>query len=140
MVEVIGAKDYEEGLDLYRAAALRFPDVAVFHQGIGCCAGNRGLHEEAIEASKRALALEPDNQKLVNDLGWSLLEAGRLAEAEQMIARAVEMDAADGLARNNLRTCRSKLRRQAAPPSRRKHREAPPKRAAAPAPPRTEAR
>ncbi len=65
---LIAWRAYKDGLELYRAAALRFPRVAVFHQGVGCCAGHEGLHEEAIEASRRALDLEPDNAKFVSDL------------------------------------------------------------------------
>jgi len=99
---------YKDGLDLYRAAAARFPAVAVLHQGLGCCAGNRGFHDEAVAASERALELEPGNQKFVNDLGWSLLQADRLGEAETMLERAVSMDPADELARENLRICRTK--------------------------------
>ncbi len=102
---------YQDGLDLYRAAVERFPDVGVLHQGRGCCAGHEGLHEEAIEASRRALELEPDNQKYVNDLGWGLLEAGRVAEAEALLRRAVTMDPADKLARENLRICQERISR-----------------------------
>jgi tetratricopeptide (TPR) repeat protein len=64
---LIGRQAYKDGLDLYRAAALRFPHVAVFHQGVGCCAGHEGFHEEAIAASRCAFELEPDNQRFVND-------------------------------------------------------------------------
>jgi Flp pilus assembly protein TadD len=106
---LIGRGAYKNGLDLYRAAALRFPHIAVFHQGVGCCAGDEGLHEEAIAASRRALDLEPGNPRFVNDLGWSLLEAGRLSEAEETLSRAVTMDADDQLARENLRYCTMKL-------------------------------
>jgi len=101
----IGA--YGDGLELYRGAVARFPDVAVIHQGLGCCTGHEGLHEEAIGASQRALELEPENQKFVNDLGWSLLEAGKLTEAKRTLERAVEMDPSDELARENLRYCNS---------------------------------
>ena len=72
---LIQMKAYGDGLDLYRAAGAKYPRVAVFHQGVGCCAGHQNLHDEAIAASRRALELEPDNQKYVNDLGWCLLEA-----------------------------------------------------------------
>jgi tetratricopeptide (TPR) repeat protein len=60
---------YADGLELYRWAAARFPKMALFHEGVGCCAGHEGHHDEAIAASRAALALEPDNQKFVNDLG-----------------------------------------------------------------------
>lgn len=106
---LIGLGAYKDGLELYRAGAARFPRVAVFHQGVGCCAGHQGLHDEAVAASSRALGLEPSNQKFMNDLGWSLFEAGRLHEAEKALARAVSMDAADELARENLRLCKDKL-------------------------------
>lgn len=106
---LIQIRAYSDGLALYRAAAMRFPAVAVFHQGLGCCAGHEGLHDEAVAASERALRLEPGSQEMVNDLGWSLLEAGRLAEAEVMLERAVRMDPSDELARENLRVCRARI-------------------------------
>jgi Flp pilus assembly protein TadD len=106
---LIGRQAYKDGLDLYQAAALRFPHVAVFHQGVGCCAGHEGLHEKAIAASRRACELEPDDQRFASDLGWSLLEAGRLSDAEATLTRAVAMDPADELARENLRLCKTKL-------------------------------
>ena len=99
----IGA--YEEGLALFQAAAARFPSVAAFHQGVSCCASHQGLHEEAVAAAERALRLEPDNQKSVNDLGWSLLQAGRHEQARAVLERAVSMDPTDELASENLRRC-----------------------------------
>ena len=105
--DLIQSRAYVDGLDLYRGAADRFPNVAVFHQGVGCCAGHLGLHDEAIAASRVALELESDNQKFVNDLGWSLYQAGRLEEARRVLERAVAMDPTDTLAVENLRVCMS---------------------------------
>lgn len=98
---------YEDGLALYRRAATRFPGAAVLHQGLSCCAGHQGLHKEAITASRAALALEPDNQKFVNDLGWSLYQAGSIEDARTVLERAVAMDKTDKLAAENLRICMS---------------------------------
>jgi len=106
---LIGIEAYADGLKVYRRGVDRFPDVPVLHQGRGCCAGHQGLHDEAIDASRAALALEPDNQQFVNDLGWSLFEAGRLEEAREHLERATAMDPADGLARENLKLCREAL-------------------------------
>lgn len=100
---------YDHGLELYRRAAARFPRVASFHQGLGCCAGHEGRHEEAVAASRAALALEPNNQKLVNDLGWSLYQAGLPDEARRVLERAVAMDPSDPLAAENLRLCTRKV-------------------------------
>ena len=77
----------------------------MFHQGAGCCAAHLGRLEEAVAASRRALAIEPENQKFVNDLGWSLAQSGALHEARAMLERAVAMDLSDDLARENLRRC-----------------------------------
>jgi Flp pilus assembly protein TadD len=109
---LIHSKRYADGLELYRAAAERCPDVGVFHQGIGCCADHLGCHEEALEASRRAVELEPDNQRFVNDLGWTLYLSGSLQEARAMLERAVAMDPTDELARENLRFCDAKLARR----------------------------
>lgn len=96
---------YPDGLDLYRRATARFPRVAVFHQGIGCCSGHLHLRREAISASRAALALEPDNQRFIDDLGWTLYQAGNIEEARSMLERAVAMDKTDSLAAENLRIC-----------------------------------
>ena len=104
---LIQEKRYEEGLELYQAAVERFPDRPVLYQGVSCCAGHLEMFEKAVEASRIAVDLEPDNQKLINDLGWSLFQAGQLKEAEELLLKAVAMDPTDGLARENLRICRS---------------------------------
>jgi len=55
------------------------------------------------------LRLEPDNQQFVNDLGWPLIESGLLQEALATLERAVVMDPADELARENLRFCNQRI-------------------------------
>jgi len=97
---------------LYRTAVKRYPDDPALFQGLGYCAGHAGLHEEAVSANQRVLELEPENQKLVNDLGWSLLQAGRLPQAREALERAVSMDPRDPLAKENLRYCRRRVARR----------------------------
>ena len=106
---LIQSREYADVLELYRAALQRFPGVAVFHQGRGCCAGHMGELKEAVAASRHALALEPDNQQFVNDLAWSLIESGSLQEALTTLERAVVMGPADELVRENLRFCSQKI-------------------------------
>ena len=106
---LIGQCNYRHGLDLYRAAARRFPDVAAMQAGLACCAGHLGGHSEAVAASEKALAIEPDDPEFTSDLGWSLMQAGRLAEAEGTLRRAVELDATNEIARNNLRICQNRM-------------------------------
>ena len=108
---LIEKRRYLDGLELYRGAAARFPSVAVFFQGISCCADHLKRFEEAIAACREALSLDPINAKLVSDLGWCLFRAGRIAEALVELERAVEMDPADELARGNLNLVRKEITR-----------------------------
>lgn len=103
---LIQEQRYAEGLQLYEAALHRFPERASLHQGFACCAGHEALFDRAVDASQRALELEPNRQDLTNDLGWSLYDAGRLEEAERMLLKAVALDPDDERARENLRLCR----------------------------------
>lgn len=105
---LIQIRAYRDGLALFRSAVELFPAVADLHQGMACCAGHEQCHEEAIAAGERALQLDPDNQVFVNDLGWSLLAAGRIEEARRTLERAVSMDPSDKLAHENLRICKER--------------------------------
>ena len=106
---LIGIENYADGLDLFRGAAREFPNVAAFHQGIGCCAGNEDLLDEALAASQRAIELEPENAAHVSDLGWTLLLADRYQEADAMFCRAIAMDPSNERAQANLDYGREKM-------------------------------
>ncbi|MCI0587164.1 MAG: tetratricopeptide repeat protein [Planctomycetes bacterium] len=110
---LIDRKEYADGLALYRCAAGKFPEVAALWSGLSCCAGHLRRFEEAIEASRKAVNLAPGNARCLNDLGWSLLEAGDLGEAREVLRRAVEMAPEDGLARGNLALVEERLARVA---------------------------
>ena len=106
---LIQTKKYADGLDLFRGAVERFTDRANLYQGLGCCAAHEGFFDEAVAAYEKGLALEPKRQDLVNDLGWSLYESGRLEMAKEVLLRAVSMDPSDELARENLRMCQQAI-------------------------------
>ncbi len=93
----------------HRRSRICRQQIAAIQSGLACCAGHMGHHAEAAVASERALRIEPGNAEFTNDLGWSLLQAGRLAEAETMLQRAVELDSSNEIARNNLKLCRDRL-------------------------------
>ena len=106
---LIGIENWTDGLDLFRGAAREFPNVAAFHQGIGCCAGKKGLLDEAFAASQRAIELEPENAACLCDLGWTLLLAERYEEADATFCRAIALDPANERAQANLDYCREKM-------------------------------
>ena len=106
---LIQMENYADGLELYREAARAFPDVAVFHQGIGYCADKEGLMDEALAASQRAVELQPENAAYVSDLGWTLVRAERYPEAEEMFHRALGIDPSNERAKANLDYCKKKM-------------------------------
>ena len=107
---LISRSDYRDGFELYQRAVLHFPDSAALHHGLRLCAGRQGHHEVALAAAETALALEPLNQELVNDMGWTLYERGEPDRALPFLQRAVELDPQDALAAaQNLRICREAL-------------------------------
>jgi len=109
---LIQRKKYADGLELFRRAVERFTDRSNLYQGLGCCAAHEGFFDEAVAAYEKGLALEPKRQDLVNDLGWSLYESGRLETAIEVLLRAVSMDSSDELARENLRICQWALSKE----------------------------
>jgi len=92
---LIDAKDLANAERLYAAAVSAFPQVALYHAGLGYCAGKNGRKEEAVANARRAVDLEPENCRLLNDLGYSLIESRQYEEAEKTLRRAVELAPAD---------------------------------------------
>lgn len=88
---MLDEEDLAGALKLYQAASDRFPDMALYHIGLCFCHGKLGHHAEAVVHARRANDLEPDNPEHLNDLGWSLVEAGQIDEAEQILRRAIAL-------------------------------------------------
>lgn len=110
------AETYERRKDFRRAKAvyehcLKAADDAKLLNGLGYCLGKLGDLEGAVRHSEAASKLEPWRADLPSDWAWSLIEAGRPAEALPLLERTVAMDPADELARGNLDHCRDLLSR-----------------------------
>lgn len=59
---------------------------------LGYSYADRGINgEEAVELTRRAVALKPENGAYVDSLGWALFKVGRVAEALREIQRAAEL-------------------------------------------------
>ena len=113
---LVSINEFGDGLELYRQAAKKFPDVPAFQQGIGCCAGQEGLFDEALEASRRAIDLAPGNAAYISDMGWTLVLAEQFREAEAAFQRALEIDPSNERAQMNLQYCREQLSQEPATP------------------------
>ena len=109
---LIDQGDHVNAGQLYAAAVRAHPQVALYHVGLGYCAAEGGRMEESVAHHRRADDLEPNSYLHLNDLGYSLLEAGHYDEAEKVLQRAVQLAPPDyDLAQGNLEHLR-KMRRQ----------------------------
>ena len=96
--------DYNNALELYLSAEKADPIQALYYVGSGYCFSKLGNIEEAIRKGRRGVELEPDNHLYLNDLGYSLLEAGFLEEAEAILKKSISLaPSAYEIARNNLK-------------------------------------
>lgn len=95
--------DFENALDLYLSAQRAYPTQSLFYIASAYCFSQLGRIEESVRDSRKAVELEPDNYVHLNDLGYSLIEAGLFDEAESVLKRSINF-APPGyeLARNNL--------------------------------------
>lgn len=73
------------------------PDNDELHYNLGVIYGEAKEPERAIEAMRKALALNPENASALNFIGYTWAERGEnLDEAERMIVRALELRPEDG--------------------------------------------
>ena len=92
---LIDQEDYENSLSLYSAAEKVFPHEVIYPIGAGYCLGKLGHYEKSVEKHREVNAMEPDNYKHLNDLGYALLEAGKLDEAEEILHRSISLAPSD---------------------------------------------
>ncbi|MFH1118056.1 MAG: tetratricopeptide repeat protein [Pseudomonadota bacterium] len=112
---LLDQEDYENALELYLSAETAYPDQALYPIGSSYCHHHLGNLEEAIRKARRAVELEPDDYRWLNDLGSALVDAGYLEEAEKVLRRSIDLFSEyNPLARENLKRL-SKMKRQAAP-------------------------
>lgn len=104
---LLDQEDYDRAAALYAAAEEAFPGVAVYPAGQAYSLGKLGRHEEAVKKARGAAQLEPNDHVRLNDLGWTLCEAGHMEEAVAVLERAVALSPPDyDLARSNLEIVR----------------------------------
>ncbi|RLA95572.1 MAG: hypothetical protein DRG83_18490, partial [Deltaproteobacteria bacterium] len=104
---LIENEDIENATKLYFTATTQYPQIALFHNSLSYCYGILGEIEKAVKEAKLAVELDPDNYLYLTDLGWSLVEAEKLDEAEIVLEKAVSLSPPDyELARNNLEELR----------------------------------
>jgi tetratricopeptide (TPR) repeat protein len=77
-------------------------DAEVYYQ-IGVVEGSHGMPDDALRSMQRVLELDPNNANALNYIGYSWAEKGEnLAEAEELIRRALEISPGDGYITDSL--------------------------------------
>jgi tetratricopeptide (TPR) repeat protein len=74
----------------YRARLREDPNFAFAAYGLARCLIQRDRPDEAVELLERAVAVEPENATFSATLGATLLQTGKLAEAERRFRAALE--------------------------------------------------
>ncbi len=68
------------------------PDHADALNYLGYSYADRGIKgEEAVALTRHAVSLKPDNGAYIDSLGWALFKVGRVAEALEVLKRAIEL-------------------------------------------------
>jgi len=80
-----------EALEMLRQAALQNPDDPLIQNGLGTALDAGGERDAAIAAFERACELAPGAAQLWANLGKSLGDAGRFAEAAPILERALAL-------------------------------------------------
>jgi len=107
---LINSNDYENAQIFYNLAVKKYPNIAMFHNGLSYCMGRSGRFDEAIKHAKKAISISPNNCDYVNDLGYWLMEDKNFKEAEKIFKEAIEkFPYSSKRVKNNLNILYSKL-------------------------------
>ena len=88
-------EDFNNALVIYTAAEQAFPKEALYYVGSGYCLSKLKRYELSLEKHKIAVTIEPNNCRYLNDLGFTLYEAGYAEEAIKIIEKAITISPPD---------------------------------------------
>ena len=89
-IELKEAGKLEEAISKLEELIGRHPDFALAHAGLSVFFGKLDRHEEAVEHARKVCELEPDDPFSFMAMSMVCQKAGKLAEAEQAMTRAME--------------------------------------------------
>lgn len=96
-------KAYRPAYEVYGEAVQRFPDDADLKYDQAMMAEKAGLPDAMEQLLRQVIAAKPDYQHAYNALGYSLADRNiRLAEAKQLIEKAVELAPTDAYIQDSL--------------------------------------
>ncbi len=89
-IELQQAGQLEEAVGKLQELADQQPDFALAHAGLSAFYGKLDRHDEAIEHAQKVCDLEPDDPFSYIALSMICQKAGKTAEAENAMTRAME--------------------------------------------------
>lgn len=96
-------KAFRQAFDVYGEAVQRFPEDADLKYDQAMMAEKAGLTDAMEQLLRQVIAAKPDYQHAYNALGYSLADRNvRLAEAKQLIEKAVELAPTDAYIQDSL--------------------------------------
>lgn len=84
------SRNYEQAIEQGKKAMQLDPNFARTHFWLGRVYSQKGMHAEAIAASKKILDAMPDGTLGLTEMAYSLAAAGRQTEARQILGRLEE--------------------------------------------------
>jgi tetratricopeptide (TPR) repeat protein len=91
LYNVLVTQDLYESLRNYQAWAGLYPNNPSAWNGLSYVRANLGRYAEAVVSDRRAIALAPQNQNMLNTLALSLIQAGEVDAARKTLDQAVAM-------------------------------------------------
>ena len=96
-IEMIEAQDYTGALAYFDAAIATNGDIAAFHYYRGMALSRLYQYEEAEKAYARAVEIEPENARYLDDYGMSMTSySERFEEAYEWVDKAVSLEPLNG--------------------------------------------
>ncbi len=93
---------WSDSVRLWQDATEQAPDIWVPHVMLGTALQERGAHEDAIVAFRRAIGLRPAEQAPYMRLGLAQAELGRLTEARATFQTLLTLDPTSAVGHNGL--------------------------------------
>ena len=83
--------DYDKAIESYQKAIEINPDYLLAFINMGNAYGDKGDYDKMIESYQKAVEIKPDYHKVYNSWGFCLIKYGRIADAEFVLQKAVDL-------------------------------------------------
>lgn len=101
-VEYAETGDFPKAISCFRQCVAKAPPRSGLHQMLGVALAETGQHEEALEQFSTACRINPDDDESLTRLAIELIHFLKMADAEEKLLQALDINSCNPLAHNNL--------------------------------------